>query len=139
MMRLAILPPIRKDWAGSGEFGADRGDRSHKGIDFSVYPGSVILSPVNGFVSKYGTCYPTEPYYEYIEIMDRYNNRHRLFYTKEFKVDIGKVVYKGDEIAFADDITKRYPDSMMTPHIHYEIKTATDSYLDPTYYRENYG
>ena len=37
---------IRSDSMGDGQFGAPRGDKTHRGIDYLTYEGQPILSPV---------------------------------------------------------------------------------------------
>ena len=43
---------IRLDIAGAGYFKAPRGDRVHRGVDYSVQKGAKIYAPVDGEVVK---------------------------------------------------------------------------------------
>ena len=55
---MLIRPKVRMDSEGSGEYGAPRGKRKHKGIDFCVDKGVEVRSHIDGVVSKLG-----KPYY----------------------------------------------------------------------------
>jgi hypothetical protein len=46
-------------------------------------------------------------------------------------VSDGDYVHRGDVIAEAQDISERYPDQGMSPHIHYEVKQPDGAYRDP--------
>ena len=125
---IRILPPIRSDSMGAGYFGAPRGSRTHKGVDFACYPESKILTPCSGEVTKIG--YPhasgvggasdDEPY-RYVEVTNAAGEAHRVFYIKP-TVQKGDVVLEGrDVIGFAQDVRTRHGQAM-TPHVHYEIR-----------------
>lgn len=130
---IRIVPPMRNDDQGQGHFGASRGSRQHHGIDFACLPGSEILSPVIGIVTKLGYPYgegeghpgDSDPY-RYVEIT-RLRHRHRLFYIDPI-VDIGQQISIDQPIGIVQDLTRRYPG--MTTHCHYEIMDG-DDYLDP--------
>lgn len=122
-------PVVRVDAAGSGHFGAPRGSRTHRGVDYEVVPGEDIYSPCDGVIRKWGFCYANEPKWRYVEVEDAWGNRHRIFYVKP-GTPPHRVVRAGDVIATAMDITERYPDSGMEPHIHYEIITDGE-YINP--------
>lgn len=121
---------IRSDAAGDGHFGAKRGRRTHKGVDYVCKPGEFVYSPVSGVVSKLGYPYADNLRWRYVEIKDDDKNRHRLFYCRPAVVK-SQIVSKGEVVAEADDVTERYPDQGMTAHVHYEIITAFGEYIDP--------
>lgn len=120
---------VRSDRAGSGHYGAPRGSRKHRGIDYECVPGFPVLSPVFGFVSKHGQCYRDDAEWKYIEITDENGLKHRLFYVQP-SLPVSSSVSEGDWIGMAQDISDRYPGQGMTPHVHYEIKQG-DQYLNP--------
>ena len=147
---MILVEPIeRNDALGLGHYGAPRGSRTHKGIDFAVFPGSLILAPVNGIITKYGYPYRDDLSWRYIEITQsdcapyvtteedkgdcaicgRAHPRHRLFYVAMVEVYPGEHVYKGQKIGYLQNIAQRYPG--MTPHVHYEIK-INKRYIDPS-------
>ena len=124
------------DW-GNGEFGASRGDRKHKGIDYAADPGDEILSPVKGAVSKLGYPYQFNPgdeiIYRYVEITDYKGLRHRVFYI-EPTVDVHQHVDLNTVIGLAQDISSRYhrdDRSPMINHAHYEILDKDGTPIDP--------
>lgn len=128
---------IRSDSMGDGAFGARRGSRTHRGVDYRSHEGQAILSPVAGRVSKLGYCYGSgiggassvDPL-RYIEITAA-GLRHRFFYVRGY-VAIGDVIRKNQVICFADDVCRRYPDTDMQSHVHYEIMDSDDQYIDPS-------
>ena len=56
------------DVHGSGEWHATRGNRFHNGVDFSCYPGTRILAPVSGLITKLGYPYGDDLGYRYVQI-----------------------------------------------------------------------
>lgn len=121
---------IRSDSAGDGRFGARRGSRTHRGVDYVCKPGELVYSPVSGVVSKLGFPYGDDLRWRYVEIRDDDKNRHRLFYCRPAVVK-HQIVSKGEVVAEADDVTERYPNQGMTPHIHYELIDSMGEYIDP--------
>ena len=140
---------IRQDPEGDGHFGASRGTRTHRGVDFVCQHGDTIISPVHGQVTKIGYPYASGPggangssadAYRYIQITtnpdEQSKRHHRLFYlTPGPPLQIGVWVKPDTRIASAMDVARRYDTedgkSQMLTHIHYEIKTATGEYLNP--------
>jgi len=121
---------IRNDRAGGGRFGDPRGDRAHTGVDWVVEPGAPVLSPVCGVVSKLGYCYADDLSWRYVEITDGHQRRHRLFYVSP-DVQEHWQVDENTPIGRAMDITRRYPNQGMTPHVHYEIKAHEGEWVNP--------
>lgn len=134
-MIIAILPKRGSDNYGSGAFGASRGGRSHNGIDYACHPGSKILSPVNGKVTKLGYPYADDLSYRYVQVTDDEGLDHRIFYVSP-EVVTGDVVMAGvTVVGEAQNICRRYPRTTdkpagMTNHIHYEIK-GSGRYINP--------
>ncbi len=109
--------PIRGiDRHGSGAWGAPRGKgRTHKGVDYVMWPGSLFLSPIGGTVTKLGYAYEDAPgKWEYVELV-KGPYRVRFFYITP-SVAVGQIVRKGDPIGVVEDLRLRYPG--MTPHVH---------------------
>jgi len=135
-MLCAKLPFRGADSWGSGAYKAPRGDKLHRGVDYTVTPGTYILSPCVGRVTKLGYPYgwvENATNYRYVEITDLIGNRHRVFY-------IEPLVYKGEAvtvltpIGIAQDISQKYQDknlSPMTPHLHLEVITPDGTYINP--------
>lgn len=153
-IRLLTQLGIRNDAEGKGHYGAPRGGRTHNGIDFAAAPGSVLLSPVAGTVSRHGYPYSNDFHFQYIQITDRLcppmefgprelyrpgllkckkcgidHLNHRFFYVIPL-LEEGKNVEVGDPIGIVQDIRTKYNSTIMIPHVHYEVKQLT-FFLDP--------
>ena len=110
---------MRNDSGGSGDYGAKRGDRIHKGTDFLVVPGEKVFAPISGFVSRIAYPYTDTKAYSGL-IIENSEIRVKMFYFLPFPTVIGQEVELGQEIGIAQDISKRYGGGMR-PHIHLEI------------------
>lgn len=122
---------VRNDPAGQGHYGASRGSRKHRGIDYvcDVELGWPVLSPCDGKVTKVGYPYADDLSWRYVQVTDAGGRDHRVFYIDPL-VAVGDRVQRGDDLGTPQDITQRYPGQGMTPHVHYEIKQGSE-YLDP--------
>jgi murein DD-endopeptidase MepM/ murein hydrolase activator NlpD len=124
MDRLRLFAPARNgireiDDFGSGRFGASRGNRLHKGIDYKVTLGERVRSPCNGVVRRIGRCYGDTPEYKLVEI-DTAGAVVRVLYVSP-EVHPGDTVVIGDTIGYAQDISKRYGRGMDN-HVHLEVR-----------------
>lgn len=139
-MLIVQTPSTREDSYGSGEFGASRGDRTHNGKDFPVLPDSICLSLTSGIITKIGFPYrydpknPEKATYRYVEVTGSDKNRLRYFYISPL-VLLGDKVSEGDRLGTVQDLCLCYKG--ITPHIHFEVKTPKNTYLDPTAYLED--
>lgn len=114
----ATLPRRGQDSWGSGEFGAPRGDRTHNGVDFACYPGTLIYPVHVGRVSKLGWPYSDDSSFRYVEITDERGYRCRYFYVEpsvneEQNVGLYTVLGKSQELG------GRYEN--ITEHVHIEV------------------
>lgn len=116
-----------QDHHGAGYFGAPRKNKSHRGIDYAALPGTVILSPVPGSVTKLGYPYGDDLSFRYVQVTDAIGRDHRFFYLDPL-VRINDVVVVDTELGTVQDLVSRYPG--ITPHCHYEIKIG-DQYINP--------
>lgn len=135
MIMFKIIPAKRTvDDFGSGAYGATRGRRVHNGIDFYVSPGSIVCSPVDGRITKYGYCYGDDLKWRYVQITDQNEVDHRLFYVTTER-NLSTRVFKGEPFGRAQDIASKYntENKTMTPHVHYEIK-KNGGFIDPEEY-----
>ena len=130
-MILAILPDREPDDYGSGHFGASRGNRKHNGIDFACVPGTEILAPEDGEVTRLGFPYSDDLSYRYVQITDETGKHHRVFYV-EPEVEVGFYCVRGITIiGRAQNISARYTErGKMNNHVHYEIK-RNGEYFNP--------
>jgi murein DD-endopeptidase MepM/ murein hydrolase activator NlpD len=118
------------EW-GCGHFGAPRGNRTHKGVDFKCPYGAHVQSPCSGRVTKLGYAYSDDLSFRYVEITADDGNRHRIFYVLPRVFD-SSIVKEGDVIGYAQDLEQRYPG--ITPHVHYEIIDTDGNFIDPEKY-----
>ena len=128
---MRIIAPVRDhDTFGSGLYGASRdgGKRTHSGIDFACYPGSIILASSSGTVTKLGYPYKDDPTYRYVEVTDHDLRRFRYFYVKP-SVSMNQMIIKGGAIGKSQELNRRYPG--ITEHVHLEIKDQNNEFLDP--------
>ena len=149
---LQFIAPVRADDGyGSGVFGASRGGRLHEGVDYACYPGSQLLSPVAGRVSKLGYTYASDLSFRYVEITDGNLSRHRFMYVEPM-VEHGALVVVGGVLGTAQAIADKHNlikkltlatakkldksdlfkvQNPMAGHVHYEIIDDAGNHLDP--------
>ena len=127
---MKIIAPMRKpDLFGMGHYGASRGDRKHNGIDYACYPGSNILAPISGGVSKIGYPYGDDISFRYVQITTKDQKNVRVFYVDP-DVKIGDLVLADKTmIGKSQELGKRYKG--ITEHIHLEVKDMRGNYIDP--------
>lgn len=141
-MKPKFQNPTRNDPAGHGHFGAKRGGHTHRGVDHVCIVGSDVISCVTGRVTKQGYCYhngyggysdENHEKYRYVEVTTDKKFKHRFLYVFPKTFTIGREIFADISIlGTAQDITKRYPDRGMLPHIHFEIFTGNkEKYYDP--------
>ena len=141
---MLIKPKVRQDLMGSGEYGAPRGSRTHKGIDFVVAKENEVITHVTGVVTKIG--YPYAQKFDtkknklksalrYVEITkeQRVDDKlcqvkHRFFYLNP-SVRLGDAVEAGTCIGTAQDLKAIYGLTMKN-HCHYEVMIGKE-YYDP--------
>ena len=132
-MMIKLTAPTREsDEHGSGYYGAPRGKRTHRGVDYAAYPGSKVHAVTAGTVTKLGYPYEDDLSFRYVQITDGDGDDVRYFYV-EPSVEEGDIIDADDIIGTVQDTGKRYPN--ITPHVHFEVKLG-GSYLDPVDYLE---
>jgi len=124
-MLAARLKLRGSDAWGSGAYGAARGHRKHRGVDYAAEEGAYILSPCVGIVTKLGTVYKKDPHWRYVEVTDLTGLKHRIFYVTPL-VHLSQAVTVLDSIGIAQNISLKYlqQDPSVFPmvnHVHYEI------------------
>ena len=107
---------IRNDNAGSGHYGALRGNGHHKGYDIRCKPGEPIYPFLPGKVIRSADPYGDKKYGG-IVIQSRYC-RYKILYISPVEELIGTYVNEFAIIGHAQDITNKYPGIGMTAHIH---------------------
>lgn len=115
---------IRSDAAGDGHYHASRGDRLHQGLDFICEPGQKVYCPIdNASFIRLARPYADDDRYSGIAV----KNSHMeilLFYLSPFDDLAGKTLFQNTVIGHAQDITKKYNNPAMTPHIHIQIDSV---------------
>ena len=119
---------IRVDGAGNGHFGAPRSKivkgqtvkYTHQGVDFLCEPGQDIRAPITGQLIRWAFPYIDDLRFEGLVVSNRMMSI-KMLYVKPLQNSLNKIFNSGDLIGYAQDITLRYPDTDMKPHIHIEI------------------
>lgn len=131
MAKIELFKTIERgtDKWGSGDFGASRGNRTHRGIDYQC----VVVSPVTGEVTKIGYPYSDALEYRYVQITDKSGYDVRCFYVDPL-VEVGDRVLEGAVIGRMQSLQKRYPG--ITDHVHVEVKTPDGVFISWEQYVE---
>ena len=106
---------LREDPAGSGRFGASRGNRKHEGYDFLCEPGQLVKAPIPGRLVR------AYPYADDLSYMGCRiwgpDFMVKAFYFEPYDKLINEMVLAGEVIGIAQDISLKYGGGML-PHIH---------------------
>lgn len=114
---------IRNDEAGLGHYGAARGSRLHQGVDFTVYPGQGIVAPFPCYIKRIGFPYRDDRSFKLVEIRgtgDWKEYTAKIMYVRDI-AGVGEHFNKGEILALADDITRKYGPTMIA-HVHMEVR-----------------
>lgn len=124
-MITAILPERGCDPHGCGHFGAPRGNKKHKGVDFWAPPGAVILAKAAGKVERTGFCYAKGPGsvddkdpFQLVVIRHRPKRFARYLYLEPL-VSAGELVQPGQPIGVVQDLTRRL--KKIRTHVHIDM------------------
>ena len=135
---MLVQPLLRQpDDYGEGHYGASRGSRTHKGIDFCAVPNQLVCSHIDGIVSKLGYPYVDDLSFRYVEITTASGFSHRFFYVEpDPLLHLNDEVKVGEVIGKCQDSGIRYNKNgkTITNHVHYEVVTYEDGkkvYHDP--------
>lgn len=127
---LKRVPQMRNDTQGQGSFGAIRSGHKHQGIDLVCSPGEAVFSPVDGVVTRKFFVYSGDTNFMGCEIQGDDGEAFKLMYVSPIASLIGKRVKAGQQIATAQDISKKWGASMI-PHVHLEMR-VNGVLKDPT-------
>lgn len=118
---------IRNDAKGLGHYGAPRGKKKHKGVDYLCATGQPVLSPISGKIERIAYPYADKSY-SGIVIRGRHISI-KMFYLKPMPM-IGEIVLAGELVGYAQDISKKKKSYLgMLPHIHLEIESIDPELL----------
>lgn len=116
---------IRNDSMGAGWYGALRGDRLHRGLDFLCEPGQRIVAPFGMRIERVARPYGDHKYGG-ISFMNQFSTG-KIFYFEPKLSLLGFDVEQGEDIGAAQDISKRYTPppgkKPMKPHIHFQFNS----------------
>jgi murein DD-endopeptidase MepM/ murein hydrolase activator NlpD len=123
-----IIPQIRSDKLGSGEYLAPRGGRRHKGVDFECKAGQPFFSDVSGKVLRLGYPYSKngiKGQYRLIEIkVDSQTKAKYMYLSPLSDIKPNVSIERGECIGYVQDLTSIYPG--ITNHVHFEIWVEGD-------------
>ena len=127
----------QQDDYGSGEYGASRGSRLHKGVDFAPQ----VHAVTGGKVTKLGHPYANDLSYRYVQVTDKDGYRVRYFYVSP-SVAIGDVINEGQILGLMQDLGRRYHGTKeaprtITPHFHFEVMDKRGACIDPITYLDS--
>lgn len=126
---------IRSDSQGDGHYGSRRsgGARKHNGVDLLISEGQSVFAPFDGVIERVAYPYASDKRWKgFLLASDDIGLKIKVFYVT-LVVAVGQRVKKGERIAVAQAISKKYSASMKD-HIHVEVhlnNIATDP-IDPT-------
>lgn len=124
-----IIPAMRgSDSQGKGYFGAPRGDRTHKGVDFVAKPGEPVRAFMAGTVTKLGFPYADKPQFRYVELTRPNGDRLRYYYVAP-TAEVGDQIAAGEMLGTCQELP--YPG--ITQHVHFEVMVRGE-YADPIVY-----
>ncbi len=110
---------IRVDLEGDGNYGASRGTRLHKGVDYICREGQDIIAPFNMLITRIAKPKNASPLSGIV--WQKGKSLGKMFYFKPDNNLIGKPVYKGDVIGVAQSVSKDYKLPNMLDHIHFQV------------------
>lgn len=114
------------DGAGSGEYGASRdgGNRTHNGIDILATPDALVYAPYDSLIVSRSKPYSSGPLSNTLSGAKLRSSfgEFKIFYFAPFPNLIGKRVIAGEPIGTVQDVTLRYPNQGMQPHLHIELR-----------------
>lgn len=113
---------IRNDEMGQGHWGAPRGDRIHKGVDFKSVSGQEVIAPFDLTIERISR--PNVSYLSGIAFKNEYSKGNMWYFTPDVSL-IGKEVKQGEVIGHAQAL-REYYGPKMTNHIHFQF-----SEIDP--------
>lgn len=115
---------IRNDSQGQGAFGTPRSKgHQHQGVDYEVYEGQEVYAPFAGQITRlaypYGMANGNAQWKGLVMVSTDKTMELKLFYCSSDKV--GQNVLRGQRIAFAQAISKKFSPKMID-HIHAELR-----------------
>ncbi|MEG1276208.1 MAG: GH25 family lysozyme [Ruthenibacterium sp.] len=123
---------------GYGTYRYKRSGSLHRGIDVVGLDGNVIRSTVAGTVKRathvaYSTGDLTWQWGYYVRVDDAQGNKYFFCHMQadSFAVKVGQKVAVGTPLGMMGNSGNAVYNNPPYKHVHYEVRTASDSYLDP--------
>ncbi len=110
------------DPTGNGWFGAKRGKKLHRGVDYLTIPGENIFAVASGRI-RVGNVYENSTEMKLVEIkgkQDVHNVKAKQMYVLPY-VKTGDYVKKGQIIGVAQDIANFHNSEEMENHMHLTV------------------
>jgi len=123
------------DEGGSGAFGAKRANHIHEGIDLLANPKDSVKAPFDlEFVRQ---TYPYKDDKRYLGGVYKFSSPElsgemKIFYMQP--TNKSKIIKKGDQIGFVQDIVAKYKTKGMKNHVHLELRDEKGNLINPTQY-----
>lgn len=117
---------IRVDLGGDGHYGAKRGKKKHRGLDFLCEPGQKVLSPLDSKFARIALPYEDDLQWSGVLLVCG-AVAVKIFYLLPDVSLQGTWVQQGQVIGIAQDIREKYRPKdpgkpfHMRPHIHLEL------------------
>ncbi len=110
---------IRSDFAGDGNYGAARGNRRHRGIDYLCDEGQEVIAPFDMTIERFS--YPNADKEMTGIAWRKGKSTGRMWYFTPYLGVIGVKVYKGTVLGIAQSVSAYYGLPEMQDHIHFQV------------------
>ena len=115
---------MRNDSQGLGHYGAPRGTRKHRGVDFEILPHRGFKLPFDVKIKRKGLVKVGQPF-NLLELAPTgvFQNviKFKFMYSDLLNVPVGSIVPKDEIIGRTQDVAKFYGGSMKN-HLHVETR-----------------
>jgi len=113
----------------NSKFGANRGNRSHPGVDIKATPGTPIRAPITGQVTQ---AFMTNNDCGGTIAVSNGSVQHRFCHCSKINVSVGQYVKQGDVVGLTGGGSGDAGRGHSTgPHLHWEKKLASGGLVNP--------
>lgn len=129
--------PVRGcDAYGCGHYGASRGTRVLRGVEYLATPGQAVRAPTAAKVVRtIDAVHPDVPQMSGVVLETPSGYQIKIFYVDPYRSLVGTLVPCGMTIGTAQDLTLRYPPKpgrdLITNHVYLEIHSPQGRAVDP--------
>lgn len=119
-----LVPPL-DNYTVTSEFGADRGDHDHQGIDLAAPAGTPVKAVADGTVTRIAN--DPDGYGNWVEIQHSDGSRSRYAHLSAFgKIKVGQRIGAGSVIGAVGSTGRS-----TGPHLHFEWRTPQNVAVNP--------